>query len=443
MASTQRFQDVTGGAGTLLLANLIAPIAAFISSPILARVLGVDGRGEVAAATAPFLLVVAVATLGLPESTTYHISASRWPHRKVLAVSLASTIFPAIVSMTGTFWIRGWVSAGSETVAQAITVSTLAIFPALSANVARGAAAALGKWKLVLIERVVTSLVRLMAFIFLAVIGSLTVYSAAVCILVSVCVGIVAYVPLTLSSARSDNTPQVKTRAIARPVLSYGGWIWLGSISGYLLSRLDQTLINPLAGAYALGLYAAAVNISEVPLVVNSSIRDVLFAHFSREPSDVHMSARISSLSTQIVGVCCFVVGICAYPMLKYLFGDEFVPALLPTIVLLVGVVVGNPGSIAGVALSGIGKPKLRSLSLLVASVLNVAVLLLLVPRGGAVGAAAATLAGNFVAGNLNIVFLAMSASVRFSEFYRVYPQDYQVVLKLLRSRFVRSGAKT
>ncbi len=63
-----------------LVGNFFPPLAMLISAPILAQALGVDGRGEVAAATAPLILVITAATFGIPDAVTYVIA--RTPRRE-------------------------------------------------------------------------------------------------------------------------------------------------------------------------------------------------------------------------------------------------------------------------------------------------------------------------------------------------------------------------
>ena len=91
---------------------------------------------------------------------------------------------------------------------------------------------------------------------------------------------------------------------------------------------------------------------------------------------------------------------------LPALFGQEFSGAIPVTAVLIAGVVLGTPGSIASAGLSSRGRPGLRSFALTVACVINVACLIWAVPRFGAMGGAIATMLGSIVASNLGIYFL-------------------------------------
>ena len=58
------------------------------------------------------------------------------------------------------------------------------------------------------------------------------------------------------------------SRSLLAEVLPFGFRAWLGGLAGSLNFRLDQVLMGFLASTAALGLYAVAVNVSEVVLYV-------------------------------------------------------------------------------------------------------------------------------------------------------------------------------
>jgi O-antigen/teichoic acid export membrane protein len=206
----------------------------------------------------------------------------------------------------------------------------------------------------------------------------------------------------------------------------------LGSLSGILLSRLDQTLMTPLAGTYELGLYVVAVSISELPLIVNSAVRDVTFVSDATRSEDERLgaSARISTFISLLIGA---IIGVSMIWLLPFLFGRAFVGALPVMAVLLAAVVLGTPGSIAGAGLSGRGRPGLRSASLIVACIVNIALLVVLSPAFGAMGAAWATLAGNLIASNLNLVFLRKVFGIPASRFYGIRRGDLRLLIRFAR----------
>jgi O-antigen/teichoic acid export membrane protein len=190
--------------------------------------------------------------------------------------------------------------------------------------------------------------------------------------------------------------------------------------------------MTPLSSAYQLGLYVVAVNVSELPLIINRAVRDVTFVTDAHESVDTRLaaSARISTAACTIAGLG---LGLTMMWWLPALFGQEFAGSVPIAAVLLAGVIIGTPGSIAGAGLSARGRPGLRSISLVIACVGNVLLLLVLVPTWGAMGAAWATCAGYIATSLLNLFFLKRLFGIPMRSFYGVRRSDLTVLAGFAR----------
>jgi len=199
--------------------------------------------------------------------------------------------------------------------------------------------------------------------------------------------------------------------------------------------------MTPLAGTRELGLYAASVNVSDASLLVNNAVRDVTFAADAADRSSERLtrSARISFFASLVIGFAL----VCSLPLwFTILFGGSFQRAEASTAILIGASVAGVPGSVAGAGLSSRGKPVLRSYSLVLGAVVNFALILLLVPTHGALGAALATLGGIVVASNMNILFARKVCDVDLTSFYAISRSDMRVISRFVREMSGRAFAK-
>lgn len=409
-----------------VLSNTFAPLAGLATAPILASALGVVGRGETAGATAPLLLATSVATIGIPPAVTYFTARTPGLAHALASRGALMLVGAGIVASAIAVLLAPVLSGGYPPLTRLIWIASLALIPLLLLALLQGTAAGLHKWKLVAVERLVTATVRLVALSALALSDRLDVLTAVIVLAFSPAVAAVAYIPIMRGErARrpSDDVPPS-----SRSILAYGWRIWIGSISGVLLTRIDQTVMVPLAGAYELGLYVVAVTVAELPLVINNAVREVTFSSDAAQGNDerLTLASRLSSLVTLGAGIA---VAVTAGWWLPLFFGQDFAGAHPVLLVLIAAVVLGNPGSIAGIGLSARGMPGRRSLALVVACGVNLVLVFLLVPVIGAMGAAIATLAGNVVAGNLNIYFLWRHFGVRPWSFYRLTPGDVRTLV--------------
>lgn len=422
--------------------NLIPPISSLLIAPVLAQNLGVVGRGELAAATAPYLLAVAIATLGLPEAVTQAIARFPDLSRRLLRSTAWIIVLSGLVATAGVYLAAPVLSSGDSQLASLISLAAAATAPALMVSLLRGAASGVNAWKLVAGERALSGGIRLVSILGLAVSGNLTPYSAALSLAIAPVLAGGAYcgLPRLVRVAEAEvGSPRTRRRRVRmRDLLSYGSRVWFGSVSGILLMRIDQAIMAPLSSPYQLGLYAIAVNVSEVPLIVNTAVREVMFTSDAADNDDEKLvaAARISNFACSVIGLFLMVsLGL----WVPVVFGVEFMAAIPAMIILIAAVVLGTPGSIAGASLSARGAPELRSWSLTIACVINIALLWVLAPTLGALGAALATLAGNLVASHGNIVFFERRHGVPWHSFYGIRASDFRLLAATLRRLSART----
>ncbi|MDJ0378980.1 oligosaccharide flippase family protein [Cryobacterium sp. PH31-L1] len=417
-----------------LIGNAFPPLVALFSGPILAQALGVDGRGAVAAATAPLALVVTVATFGVPEAVTWAIARNPTLARNASNRGMLILVVAGLLAMGGVALSATWLSGGDPTVQQLILVACLAIVPNLLVGVFRGVASATQSWRLVALERIITSSLRLAVLIPFWITGTLTPLVATIAVAAMPVTGLFVYIGRMRSlDPRAFDVPR---EARTAGLLSYGLRIWVGSLSGILLSRLDQVLMTPFAGTYQLGLYVVAVSVSELPLIINQAVRDVTFVTDAADSVDARLASS-ARISTMLCAGAALFLGVSMLWWLPFLFGEDFRPALPVAAVLLAAVVLGTPGSIGGSGLSARGRPGLRSTSLLIACLVNIGMLIVLAPLLGAMGAALATLAGNLISSNLNLAFMYRKFGINPLQFYGVRRTDFVTLLEYAK-RFTR-----
>jgi O-antigen/teichoic acid export membrane protein len=160
-----------------------------------------------------------------------------------------------------------------------------------------------------------------------------------------------------------------------------------------------------------------------VALILNNAFRDVMLAVESTDPQPSRV-ARASRISTLITAAVALALSVSGPLLITVVFGSEYQDSALVMVILLVGIVVGNPGSIAGAGIAASGRPGMRSIALIVACVVNVALVVVTVPRWGAVGAASAMAAANLVAGMLMLHFARRQLGLQWRDFLSVKRAD-------------------
>jgi PST family polysaccharide transporter len=184
---------------------------------------------------------------------------------------------------------------------------------------------------------------------------------------------------------------------LARKLLGESWPEVIAGFSGLLFMRLDQVMLQHLAGPEAVGVFAVAARLSEVWYFIPGAIVASTFPNIvaQREINTQKYMHRIQLLMTGLMGLSYLVV-ICAtlfaYPVIRYLYGEAYVGAAAILIVHVWCGIFMALGVSSGSWLVAEEKRLLNLYRNLSGAVVNIALNLLLIPAYGAVGAAFATL---------------------------------------------------
>lgn len=424
-----------------ILALAVPPFLALVTAPILAHSLGVEGRGELAAGTATLLFLGAVLTFGLQESVTHHVARRPGGERAMLLQAGAVIAGLGVLGGIGTWFAAPWLSDGNDELTGVIRLTAAFVTPTLVLLVPRAIASGQHRWGLVSLESWVAGLARALVIVALWLTGHLSVWSAALTLsAVPVLAGLI-YLPLIVRVLRDH--PAAGAAPSLGTLLGYGLKIWLGALSGIILTRVDQVLMVPLSDEMQLGLYAVAVTIGEVPTVISAAVRNVVFAADSAETDPALQAGRLQQASRlAVAGSAAAALGLGAtmHWWIPWLFGPGFADAWLSAVILLLATVVGTSGSVAGAGLSARGRPGLRSISMAIGAVFNLVVFLTTVGPLGGVGAALSTLVGSFISGTMNIVFLKARFGISATGFYGFRREDLALLSRAVRKLVRRAG---
>lgn len=187
-----------------------------------------------------------------------------------------------------------------------------------------------------------------------------------------------------------------------------------------IYTQVDIFLIGYFLTATEVGYYAAAVSLSRFFWRVPQSMQMVTYPATSEYWSKgeheslskmIDKSMKYSACILLITGLG---VWFFAKDIVTFLFGDEFIYAVLPLQILLIGTVINGATSRSiGGSLAGAGRPGLGLIKASVTATVNVLLNLLLIPRFGIVGAAVATAISLALASGLGIFLIVRTLHVK------------------------------
>lgn len=224
--------------------------------------------------------------------------------------------------------------------------------------------------------------------------------------------------------------------ALARRLLSYGVRLIPATLSGFFSYRADVFLLSALTRDPAiLGVYGLAVNVAELCFYVPDAVATVLFprvASASREASAamVPMVSRVTIFLTGTVALALGLGSIVALPVIL----PAFAPSVLPTVLLLPGIVGLSASKVLSGYLSGIGRPGPVSSIATLSLILNLVANVLLIPHFGASGAAFASLLSYSLNGVLMVAVSARQARAPRRRMLLLRRDDLGILATVIRS---------
>lgn len=365
-------------------------VLGLVSSIIVNRALGPSGRGELAIATALAGLLSTIGTLGMHAANTYELGRDR----SLLGVLLGNSFVLAILGGTicgAVVALVGLVAPGALGVPGGLLLLVIIAVPVGSAST--------------LVQNLLLALTRVRAYnvaefgqrlLFLAGLALLLsggLLSATTVLLVTVAAGAAAlgYASVQL---RSDEPLGLRVSwATFRGTIGYSLRGFAASLAAYLVVRLDVLLLDRFAGATEVGVYAVAVSVADLMLVLPTVVGLLLFPRLTGDSSVDRF--RLASLATVCVGVLMALLAAVAWPSselaVTLLYGDSFEGSGRALQLLLPGVVALSVTTTTNTYLASVGMPASILVGPVLALAVNIAVNVAITPTMGADGAAIAS----------------------------------------------------
>lgn len=369
------------GSDVLTMLPMRALILAFgvVMSAVIARELGPSGRGAVAVAFGLALVLIQLGTVGITAANPYFVAREPETRGRLVANSLMLALLLG-GAMTG---------AGVLVRLVAPQVLTGVAWPDLMIAFAAIPAALLGQFlqSIMLgegrirayngIELAVTS-ATLAAIVAVAVTSDLTVRAAMLLLAggrFAAAAGFLVMLVPGVGSLRPDVS-------LARRMAGYGMRVYVATLLGYLVIRIDLLLVNAYEGPEQAGYYAAAVALADALYILPAVVATILFAHVARGADDA-TTARTFRAVAILYLLICGVAALAAGPIINLVYGREFDDAVPLFWWLAPGIFCLGMLSILSQHFAGRGFPLGAVLVWAVGLALNVVMNLVLLPIAG------------------------------------------------------------
>lgn len=401
LARRPHLRAALANANWLIAARLFELALAFLIGALVARYLGPQRYGALSYVLALYGLFEACSGLGLQQIGMREVVSGEFAPGKVLGTALALRAAAAVVAMLA--------FVGTLAVLESADSTLLGFGAILAVGHVLAAPDALALWFQAMVKSKYAVLARsgsrlLFVGLKLVLIGlgaTLTAFVVAVAgeLVLSGLLLLALFVRHADSSARKLG---IDGRVMGR-LLAEGWPLSLSALTMVLYARIDQVMLGDMLGQQEVGLYTAAVRISEGLYPLASMVMaSVLPALIEARSVDIAMyRVRLQMIYDALIGgglLAALLIWAVSGPLVVLLFGEPFVEAAAVLAVHVWSIVLLFPGTATHRYLMVEGLTRVSLWMGLSGAVVNLLLNLWLIPRHGVLGAAWATLASHFVA---------------------------------------------
>lgn len=214
--------------------------------------------------------------------------------------------------------------------------------------------------------------------------------------------------------------------------LAVTGWpLVIAGLSVSVYMRVDQVMLGRMMGDAGVGLFSAAVRISEalyfLPIAVAASVAPALTATYGRSTEDYERGfVQVSRLLVWVAIAVALTFTVLSRPITLLLYGAQYLGAAPVLAIHAWAGVLVSLGVCGTLWLTNAGYLKYSMYQTLIGAAVNVALNLVMIPRLGAVGAALASVAGQFAS-----VVLTTAALPKTRQLFRLQLTALRPALRL------------
>lgn len=213
------------------------------------------------------------------------------------------------------------------------------------------------------------------------------------------------------------------------------------TVAIFMVMRLDVLIVGFLAGSGATGRYSISKSVAEVAYLAAGSLALAALHGQTHADEDIALSHTVEQtrLSVLIALLLALLLAACAYPLILVLYGEAWIAAVVPLMLLAVGgVALAIEGPVRGLLIR-IAPLPLISCAALFALALSVALDFALIPKFGIIGAALASVVSYAAAATAMLLILRRETG---TPLYAVLRPPKIEALRTLAGRNSRAGGQ-
>lgn len=437
MSLTKKIQGVFATKILILIFN-------FTNSVLIARILGVEGRGEYALFFASATILSLVFSFGLTSASGFFIPKADAYIKKIFLKGTGLYLLTVFLVVLPMFLIKPlakhWLLPGNLYEYRNIALMIILVISMLLINL-----------MLLIYESKLnfksSNALKLFSVIFLSVVyiiffflfpnisinQFLIVFTASQLIILLV-ISCFFYFSFKTELSLSQENKNLKS---FYSIMAWGGIAWLANIFQMLNYRIDFWFIQYFDTIHSLGIYSLAASLAQLLWFLPQSIAAVLFPYaskgeFTHEKIIKWMVALRCAL---YIAIFIGIVAAISFPfIIPLLFGKPFASSAYVFNLLIIGTIPFCITNVISSIFSGTNRVSLCMWGALIGLLFTILLDIILIPKYGINGAIIATIASYWATTIFSIILFRKKYKIPVSEILILKKSDVQMLFKKLYS---------
>lgn len=422
-------------------AQAICLILGLISNMVVARLLGPEGKGIIALLFNYISISVIILMFGMSEGNVYYLSKGSYPQSVILSTNIYHTIFMSLIFFAISLSLKDVLLTNIlKGVNTRYFFLSFLIFPFqfiyLHLITLLQGHKRLKDYSISAVFRSVAMVIFQIIFIPIwGVVGGLSAI-----ILSTLGVNTINLIKLL----KTDISLKFPNISFVKKSLFFGIKSQIGLLLNFFERRLDYFIINIFLDPIQVGYYSVAVVLAEIPWYFPNAVGTVIFPEItSKKKNDAYQYVALITRNTiAITIIILIVVGLCASPAIKLIFGNRFLASVSSLLILLPGILGLAINRVICAGFSGTGRPELGTLTVVFSSITTVILDFLLIPSMGINGAALASTISYFTSATVGLIIFHKISKIKLADtlFFKIADlKQYSVFVKRIKE-FITYG---
>lgn len=360
--------------------------ASFLSSILVARLLGAEGKGVFSLFMESTFGIVLLSSLGIGNGQIYEVSKNP----KEMIHFLANAFFFSITFGTGVallYYLAGlfWHFKIVTLLKLPDIILGILVIPILTMVIfQRQYFLANHSYKMAKANGAMTTVIPMFIYLIMYGFGIVTITHLIMAFVLGQLVCFLVFHVLILKSLPKHGGLSIP---MAKKSISFGIWQYLSDLCSFLIRRLDFFLVISILGQSGLGIYSVAVAMAEITSRLTHEIGTILFPEFASDNIAKGRAAPILRKTLFSMTIIASLLALASRPLILLLFGNQFAESIPAFQLLLLGTIALGTIDVTWNYTAAKGKVKLGIPIFGIGAILDVALNFVLLPSFGVLGA--------------------------------------------------------